>query len=119
MATQAWPSTLPEPEKGSYVEQPFQSSAIFEPDAGPPTTWRRLTLAATKLSMRFIFSSAQLAAFETFYRTTTLDGSLPFTWTNPRYGASYRYVFDPGSPPQVSDLGGSYWSVSVSLMKVS
>lgn len=121
MATAAWPGTIPsEPEQGSYSEQVVSNLGAFQPDVGPPTTLRRSTIKGTKIQAVFFMTSAELALFRTFFETTLGDGSLPFTWVNPIYGVSNKYMFDPNSPPNWAPLGpGSAFKVACTILKLA
>lgn len=120
MVDAVWPAINADPEQGSYSEAAVSNLASFKPDVGPPSTWRRSTLKSTKIQAAFFFTSAELATFRTFFETTLGDGALPFTWTNPVYGVSKRYMFDPENPPQWQPLGsGNAYKVSLSIIKLS
>ncbi len=121
MADAAWPTgSVPfEPEQSGYSEEITSNLASFSPDTGMPSVWRRSTLQGSKVSATIIMSGTELAAFQTFFRTTLGDGSLPFTWTNPAYGVSKRWMFDPGSPPQWAAFGFDIYRVQLSILKLS
>lgn len=120
MADAVWPSTVPfEPEQGSYSEAIVSNLASFQPDVGPPTTTRRSTIKSTKIKAAFFMTTAERVLFETFFTDTLGDGSLPFTWVNPVYGVSKRYMFDPSSPPEWAPIGsGQAHRVACSIIKL-
>ncbi len=84
MSVPAWPGTLP---TKLYVSGYGQSSPDItiksEMDAGPAKVRRRFTAGVTPVSGTMILTAAQLATFITFFETTTLGGSLRFSWTKP------------------------------------
>jgi hypothetical protein len=121
MVDAAWPATVPdEPDAGSYTEQYVSNLSAFQPDAGPPTTLRRSTIKSSKIQCSFFMTPAELEDFRAFFEDDLGDGSLPFTWTNPVYGVSKRYLFAPDSPPQWAPIGvGSAYRVSCTIVKLS
>lgn len=121
MVDAAWPTgSVPyEPEQSGYSEKVQSNLASFNPDVGPPSVWRRSTIKCTQISADILMSGAELAAFNTFFETTLLDGSLPFTWTNPRYGVSKRYMFDPSAAPQWDSIGFDLYRVRLTIIKLS
>ena len=121
MVDAVWPATVnAEPDQGSYTEAAVSNLASFSPDVGPPSVWRRSTIKQTKISATFFMTAAELEDFREFFEDDLGDGALPFTWTNPVYGVSKRYMFDPGSPPQWAPIGhGSAYRVAINLLKLS
>jgi hypothetical protein len=120
MVDAVWPSNVPhEPEQGGYGETIASNLASFSPDVGPPTTWRRSTIKSTKIQATILMTGAERDLFTTFFTDTLGDGALPFTWTNPAYGVSKRYTFDPGSPPQWASVGYDLYRVQLNIIKLS
>jgi hypothetical protein len=121
MVDAAWPTgTVPhEPEQTSYSEQIESNLASFKPDVGASSMWRRGTLPGTTIQCDILMVGTELAAFETFFRTTLGDGALPFTWTNPRYGVSKRYQFAPDQPPRWDSIGFDLYRVRLTMNKLT
>lgn len=120
MADATWPTTVPEePENDDYDETFLPNEASFQPDVGPPTSWRRSTLDGGQISASIIMTTAERDFFKTFYRTTLKDGTRPFVWNNPAYSSAGRYKFAPSSPPRVSAIGAGLWRVRLSLIRLS
>ena len=116
----SWPSGVPEaPERDGYNEELRPNIASFEPEAGPPTSWRRSTVDSGLVSAAFIMTTAERDLFKTFYRTTLKDGSLPFSWDNPSYSSAARHLFDPKSPPSWQAIGADLWRVRVSFIRLA
>ncbi len=120
VAYPVWPSaTVPDgPEYDGYRRVGVTNEASFQPDVGPPTTWRRSTLNLSKVSASFVWNTTQRDAFDTFYQTTLKDGSLAFQWDNPAYSATGIYKFDPSNPPQEEAVGYEMWRVSIVVYKL-
>ncbi len=120
MSDPSWPVDVPsEPESNDYRETLLPNVASFKPDVGPPTAWRRSTLDGGSIQASFVLTYAQRDSFKTFYRTTLKDGTLPFLWTNPAYGVSGRYLFDPENPPQFQSIGAALWRVGTAIIKLA
>jgi hypothetical protein len=120
MADPTWPATIPsEPEQSGYDEKLAISSSIFEPDVGPPTTWRRSTADGAAIKATIIMTDAERDLFKTFYRSTLRDGSRAFNWTNPAYGSSARHLFDPGNPPVFVNIGAALWRVTLQIIRLA
>lgn len=119
MSDASWPAIPYEPEQSDYREVTTPNVSSFKPDVGPPTTYRRSTLDMVNIQATFVLTGAERATFLTFYRTTLQDGILPFLWTNPAFGASARYLFDPDNPPQWASAGFDLWRLTVSVIKLS
>jgi len=84
MAIPSWPATLPQELFISGYGQSFPDVAIkSEMDAGPAKVRRRFTAGVEPVSGTQIYTAAQLGYLETFYNTTTLGGTLRFSWTKP------------------------------------
>lgn len=120
MSYPSWPSGVPsEPEQDGYAEDFAANLATFEPDVGPPTSWRRSTLDSGKIDATIIMTTAERDLFKTFFRTTLKDGSTPFLWTNPAYDAEATHIFDPKTPPQFRPIGASLWRVRLSIIRIN
>lgn len=96
--TAVWPVTLPAaPDSGGF-QIIYPTNVIrSNMDAGPTKQRRRVAWAKQRMVAPFMLTAAQLVDFETFYRTTTLSGTLVFEWTDPMRAVlgEYRIVEDP------------------------
>ena len=82
-------------------------------DAGPEKRRRRFTAAPRPLIGTMRMTTAQVAAFETFFRTTLADGTLAFDFPHPRTQSTLSVVF--ASPPSWTNAGGDYYDVILPL----
>lgn len=84
MSVPAWPAGLPQKLFVSGYSHGFANVAIkSDMDAGPPKVRRRFTAGVEPVSGTIIVTSSQLDTLDTFYNTTTLGGTLRFSWTVP------------------------------------
>ena len=120
MSDPAWPtSTVPDaPEYNGYGSAVLSSESSFKPEVGPPTSWRRSTLEARKITASFAWTTTQRDAFYTFYFTTLKNGTVPFQWDNPAFSATGRYKFDSDNPPAEEAIGYEMWRVTVSVYRL-
>jgi len=117
--TAVWPSTIPQgPIYGGFTEVRQRNLASFQPDVGPPNARRRSTAVGVNTACVFQFSDSDLATFNTFFETTLVDGSLPFTWLHPITGVSYTWIFAVDEAPQIEILDFNQHQVSCSLIRL-
>jgi hypothetical protein len=83
----AWP-TLPAVDQSDYRETPADTTIRSEVDAGIPKVRRRFTAGIDVIDVTYNLTMAELATLDDFYRSTTKNGSLPFTYTHPRLGTT-------------------------------
>lgn len=110
----SWPSSLPTaPLVAGYSEQRESGSIRTQIDAGPEFVRRRYSATVTRIGVQLRLTTAQVATLETFFSTTTGQGSAAFTWTHPRTGASVSMRFM--EPPQISADGNGIWTAALAL----
>lgn len=108
----SWPATLPAPAddfKGEYT------SGLVDPDERiSPERSRRLPDATRDVS--WVFTATQMAAFKTFFDTTTNGGGEWFsaTWLATVHPDALFARFS-GDPPYESRPRGLHWLVTASL----
>ena len=109
-----WPSTLPQiPLENGFSESPPDTTIRTKMDAGPAKIRRRFTANVRPISLSFILRKAQIATLDTFYTTTTLSGSAPFSWLSPRTSSPESFRFT--APPEYVKISGDFWAVSLKL----
>lgn len=111
----AWPSI----QKPSYdlSEKPEDTVIRSEFDAGYEITRPRFTRNRATFGLSWnAMKAADKTALDVFYKTTTVNGSLYFTWTHPDDGASHTVRFT--GPPEYSLIAVGLWRVSVTLREV-
>lgn len=120
MGDHSWPAGVPsEPEQAGYDEKLSINASAFEPEVGPPTTWRRSTLDGAAIKANIIMSTAERDLFKTWFRSTLKDGTRPFLWLNPAYSGEARHIFDPGNPPTFQAIGAALWRVGLQIIRLA
>ena len=99
MPNPTWPNTLPAYVTESGFNEQFQDQNTESTmDTGPAKTRRRFTKAIRFITCNLNMTAEQVDTFETFFRTTTKGGSLPFDWVHPRTQASTTFRFRNPAP---------------------
>lgn len=112
----AWPVGLPQYVLvDGYGEDEADNLIEYGPDIGPPISRPRSSAAARQFDIVFNLSRAQLATLRTFFRTTLISGSLPFTIPAPSVAGNYTVKFRKGSQPKMAALGGNWFRVTCGL----
>jgi len=114
MAT--WPSTLPNPQSDGYQVKPVDQMVRTDMDSGAARQRRRTTARNDKVTLSWLFTDAQAAAFRTwFYDATTgaAGGSNWFTVTlalalGGQTSVEARFT----GPCQINHIGGLQWHVT-------
>lgn len=109
----SWPATLPQRPLLEGTSGTYQSGVIrTETGVGPAKTRLRYTAVSTRYRVRYILSSSQMATFDTFYKTTSRDGSEIIDYPDPLTGStvSARIV----EPPTFSRKG-TYYEVTFEI----
>lgn len=113
-----WPATLPQrPLTDGYSELPG-FPVVQAPVDGPSLSRRRYTAAPTEITQSFEMTTTQLEAFRTFYETDCSHGAVPFTWREWGDASRSIYTYKFVEPPQVTNLGGLMWLVSMRIIKL-
>lgn len=110
----SWPASLPEkPQIEGYRETAPELKLRTKMDAGPPEMRRRFTGGIRLFEFEMILTSAQVSTLDAFHDTDTKGGSLSFSWTFPRTGASCtaRFVDEP----EYRAIGGEYYRVGLNF----
>ena len=115
MPIPSWPASLPQrPLADGFAETPPNLLVRSATDIGPAKVRRRTTVGVTRLKASFRLSSAQLAAFRTFFASDLQGGALSFSWTHPVTGAVGVFRIVP--PPSINPIAaGIAWRVSLDL----
>ena len=83
MATETWPSTLPQKfSVQGFRYRPKDNKIVSQPETGPTRERRRSTLRITLINGSIIVSIPQLAIFKQFYHTTLSEVDR-FNWADP------------------------------------
>lgn len=96
--SEVWPVTLPRCFLADTVDGRFADNAIHtQTDTGPGKDRRRSTANIEPLSGQMLMTRDQFADSKTFYDTTTLSGSVEFTFPDPLGGSDLLVKFS--EPP--------------------
>lgn len=113
----AWPNTLPQRLLISGASLGEGDGLVeYAPDLGPSLTRRGTTAVMRPLTGNMILTGSQVATWRQFFRTTIVQGSLPFTFPDPLGGSDLLVKHVKGAPPAVAPLGNDNWQLSLSLM---
>lgn len=109
-----FPPSLPVAgQRGSYSEQ-IPDIAIRTPmDTGPAKVRLGAPAGLRQQTVQLLLTSAQVAAFKTFYHDTTRDGALPFEFTHQRTLETILVRFK--DRPKIGVAGGDIWLVSFEI----
>lgn len=104
-----WPSTLPQQlELAGLTVQEAETRIATNTDTGPGKVRNRFTAGVQPVTGAVTLTSAQLATFETFYRSTLQRGTLSFTWVHPDTGATATLAFQRNQVPSKTRLGAAF-----------
>ena len=103
-----WPiAPFPQaPLIAGYTETPPNNTLRSATDKGPGKSRRRTTANSRNLRWPFLLTEAQTQELDDFYETDIESGSISFTHTDPRTGASGTYKIK--EPPPYTRAGLFY-----------
>lgn len=78
MSTPNFPPSLPGMLMRNYSLKPLNNVSRTEMESGPARMRRRYISVPTEVSVRWLFSRAELNTFQTFYREQIFDGAAWF-----------------------------------------
>lgn len=106
-----WPASLPQdPSLDGYSSEDQSGMLRSEMDSGPPKQRRRFTATTENISLSWLMTKTQLSTFNSFYKTTLLEGSLAFDITHPVNGWTVSARFT--APAQRSPIYINMWRVN-------
>lgn len=111
-----WPATLPKPSPENYQEVMPDNAIRTDMEIGPAKVRKRGTSATTKYQMTFEMDNTDVNTLETFFTTTTNDGTDTFTMDDPRNGTTETFRFV--NAPQTFALTGVWFRVTVNMEKL-
>lgn len=113
----AWPSNLPQAfQINGFTESEGDGLIEYAPDIGPSIV--RLGTSAVMRPMvgNMMVSDVQLSSFRTFFETTILRGSLPFSFPDQTRAGTLLVKFTKQNPPGWVCLGGPTYQLNLALM---
>ena len=116
-----WPATLPQyPTISGDTREEAKTVKSNRMLSGPVRMRRVSSNPSRPWSCSVVVTDAQLATFQTFFRTTTKAGSESFVWFFPDSSSTNRnFYFDPDSPPRYKPLGAGKWLLELELIFAS
>jgi hypothetical protein len=95
---QLWPTSLPQQFHADGYQDSFADNRLTtNPELGPALIRSRTSSMPRKLGGVMHMSKAQLIALRYFWRTSTLEGKLPFNFPDPVFGYGWRRNWLPNS----------------------
>lgn len=115
--TVAWPDYLPnDVVRGAYNEEIEVYNAKHAPEVGETIFRRRSRIATEKVGFTIQMTTAEVALFLQFYQSELFDGTLTFTFTDPRKETTSTFSFV--APPSISAISYNRYSVKFSLRRM-
>jgi hypothetical protein len=88
----------------------------FQPDVGRPIERVRSNVVDDVASLHFTANDREAIALDVFYKTTTLQGTVPFTMIDPDSGTIRRFLFR--AAPSFSYMGAGVRSCTLDLLRL-
>uniref|UniRef100_UPI003BA957F7 hypothetical protein n=1 Tax=Stappia sp. TaxID=1870903 RepID=UPI003BA957F7 len=117
-----WPASIPigdTIEIQSLRESPDTNRVAFQTAVGLDKVRRRSTINGATISFTLRLSTSQVDDFDTFYRATLKDGTLPFDMEHPRTRTTATFRFNTGTEPDYRTLAPGIHQISVELRRVA
>ena len=110
-----WPSTLPTPLRDQYSFEAMEGTVRTEMESGKPRVRRAFTDTPMRANVKWRFTQAQLAIFETFHKHTLDEGTAVFDMTmlNGKGATVWQVQF--ASQYSVAVVGGNRFDVTATL----
>lgn len=113
-----WPASLPQsPEREGYSEQPG-FPVVQAPVDGPALSRRRYTAVPKSYACSFLLTQSELAIFESFFEADLAHGALAYDWKERGIATNPTRQFRIVEEPAYAYLGGTYWRVSLKLIRL-
>lgn len=105
----SWPASLPQFVLQDGFSRGMADRAIrSQMDQGPKKARLRYTAAPKPRTFRFIMTTDQLLAFETFYESDLASGILTFTFDDPVDETTVTFAFSSHPEPAVANGPDSF-----------
>lgn len=111
-----WPASLPQTPLIGWSEDLGNGTIRTPTDHGPAQVRRRYTATVRNFSMPLALTESQMNTLDTFWETTTAQGSLRFEWQHPRTGATHEFRFLEQPKPTEAAHGLYRLSLPMELM---
>ena len=111
-----WPVSLQQKLNADSFEKIYGENRVStDMDVGPAKTRARFTRPVDIFNCEVWLDITEVTTFETFYRTTLGNGTLPFTFTDPLTNATGTFRFAPGSTPSIRPIGNGGTTFKLSM----
>lgn len=109
-----WPVGLQQKLETAGFQKTMGNTRIAsDNDVGPRKVRSRFTDAVDNYTCQITLDFDDVATFETFYKTTLGNGSLPFLFTDSFTGLSTTFRFVPDQDPVIRPLGGRKFTLGM------
>ena len=102
-----WNGLTDKPLLANNLETLPQLTVRTAMDVGPDKVRKRITADSRFLQCTFLYTTAEVASFDTFYITTTNGGADTFRWQHPRTGTEGDWMM-VGQPTYQAISDGEY-----------
>lgn len=117
MALATWPGGVPiGVVAGTYTEKPERYVSAHKPPIGQGQERMRSRILNYAIGFDQKLTSDEFDALLTFYRTTLVDGVLPFNRAHPRTGLTAKFKFT--AEPQLRGPSGALFIVAMQLRQL-
>jgi hypothetical protein len=107
MSTAVWPAGLPQEALMGLSRQTDPNVIAYQTGHGPVKLRRSSSIPAVYETTEIELTGAQVATFDTFFDTTLVSGTLPFTWVDMISGAATTFRFREGRKPAFAEIVGA------------
>lgn len=109
-----WPVSLQQKlDVSGFQRKTGRTRVATEMDIGPAKVRARYTDGVDIYECQHTLDFADIATFDTFYKTTLSNGTLPFLFDDPFTLASTVFRFAPDSDPLIRPLGGRTFTLTM------
>lgn len=109
-----WPVSLQQKlDVEGFTKRLGSTKVKTDMDVGPAKVRSRFTDAVDLYDCQVHLDFAEVQTFETFYKTTLANGTLPFLFLDPFTGVESIFRFQPESDPQIRPLGGRTFTLGM------
>lgn len=109
-----WPVSLQQKmDVAGFQKRIGRTRVATEMDVGPAKVRSRFTDAVDVYDLQHTLDFNDIATFETFYKTTLGNGTLPFLFDDPFTLVQTAFRFAPDTDPSIRPLGGRTFTLSM------
>ena len=114
-----WPIALQQKLNRAGFQKNYGDTRVAtEMDVGPDKVRSRYTRGVDSYECEVWLDMSEVATFETFYKTTLGNGTLPFEFPDPITQVVTEFRFKPKTSPVIRPLGGLTFVLTMSWEKI-